>query len=102
MEPPPPPDPAGPAPEAGEAWLKPHRGLLVFVLGILGVAFCFVFGAFAWSMGNNDLWEMKRGITDPRGYGPTAAGRIFGMASVVLTVVVLLAVLLRLLSGPVT
>ena len=99
MEPPPPLDVAAPAPEPEETWIRPHRGPLVFTLGVLGLGFCFPLGAFAWSMGTNDLWEMRNGITDPRGYGPTAAGRLFGMASVILAVVALSAWLLCLLSG---
>ena len=82
---------------ADQEWLRPHRGIRIFVLGVLGLCFCFVFGAIAWAMGNNDLWEMRNGITDPRGYGPTAAGRILGKAGVILANLALLAALITLL-----
>jgi hypothetical protein len=65
---------------------------------LLGV-FCFPLGAVAWAMGTNDLYEMRAGFTDPRGYGATAAGRAFGMAGVVLANLVLLAVLLALAAA---
>jgi len=37
--------------------LKPHRGVLILVLGILGIVCCFILGIIAWVMGNNDLKE---------------------------------------------
>ncbi len=74
---PPPPPPAG---------LRPHRGVLILVLGILGLVFCCAFGIAAWAMGNSDLREMDEGRMDPSGRGMTNAGRICGMISVILTI----------------
>jgi len=54
--------------------LKPHRGVVVLVLGILGIVVCFICGIIAWVMGNNDLREMTAGIMDPSGRGMTQAG----------------------------
>ena len=70
--------------------LKPHRGTLVLVLGILGIACCFICGIIAWVMGNNDLKEMDAGIMDPEGKSITQAGKICGMVSVGLQILGLL------------
>jgi len=67
--------------------LKPHRGAVVLVLGILGIVVCFICGIIAWVMGNNDLREMDEGLMDPTGRGITQAGKICGMISVILVIV---------------
>ena len=60
--------------------MKPHRGVLILVLGILSFVFCGIFTAIpAWIMGNNDLREMDAGAMDIAGRGLTNAGRILGM-----------------------
>ena len=51
--------------------LKPHRGVLILVLGILGIVCCFICGIIAWVMGNGDLREMAAGTMDPSGQGLT-------------------------------
>ena len=58
-------------------------------LGILGLVVCVICGIIAWVMGNNDLREMNAGTMDPAGRGMTNAGKICGMISVILTIVVL-------------
>lgn len=63
---------------------RPHRGVLILVLGILGLVCCFILGIIAWVMGNTDLQEMRAGRMDPSGEGLTQAGRICGIISVVL------------------
>ena len=66
--------------------MKPHRGVLILVFGILGLVFCQFFGIAAFVMGNNDLQEMAIGRMDPTGRDLTKAGRICGMiATVILT-----------------
>jgi len=67
--------------------LKPHRGVAILVLGILGIVVCFICGIIAWVMGNNDLREMAAGIMDPSGRGMTQAGKICGMIGVILAIV---------------
>ena len=67
--------------------LKPHRGVVVLVLGILGIVVCFICGIIAWVMGNGDLREMAAGTMDPSGRGMTQAGKICGMISVILAIV---------------
>ncbi|MGB2986097.1 MAG: serine/threonine-protein kinase [Phycisphaerae bacterium] len=63
--------------------LKPHRGVTVLVLGVLGINL-FPLGIAAWVMAHHDLLDMKAGRMDPSGRGITAAGRICGIISVVI------------------
>src|SRR5512136_2584568 len=78
--------------------MKPHRGTLILVFGILGIVSCFPLGIAAWVMGKRDLKEMDAGTMDPSGRGHTNAGRICGMigtllASAVFMLLFVLAVL---------
>lgn len=79
--------------------LKPHRGVVILVLGILGIVCCFICGIIAWVMGNNDLREMTEGRMDPSGRGLTQAGKICGMISVILTIIGFIIWLLMMLIG---
>ena len=79
---------------APPAALKPHRGTVVLVLGILGLAVCAICGIIAWVMGHNDLKEMDLGLMDPTGRGTTQAGKICGMISCILAMVALVGPLL--------
>ena len=69
-----------------ESYMRPHRGAIVLVLGILGIVVCFITGIIAWVMGNKDLSAMRAGTMDPSGEGLTQAGRICGIISVALAV----------------
>ena len=64
--------------------LKPHRGVVILVVGILGVVVvpCFVCGIIAWVMGSNDLAEMDAWRMNPSGRGLTQAGKICGIVGV--------------------
>ena len=64
--------------------MKPHRGTLILVLGILGLVICQPVGIAAWIMGNGDLKEMDAGSMDPTGRSLTNAGRIIGIVADVL------------------
>jgi hypothetical protein len=66
--------------------MKPHRGTLILVLGILGLVVCGPLGIAAWIMGSGDLKEMDAGTMDPSGRGNTNAGKICGIIATVLTV----------------
>lgn len=69
--------------------LRPHRGVLILVLGILSLIIgCLglVLGITAWVMANSDLREMNAGRMDPSGRGMTEAGRVLGIVSVALYV----------------
>ena len=50
--------------------MKPHRGVMILVFGILGFVLCPFFGIAAWVMGNSDLQEMDSGWMDPTGREP--------------------------------
>lgn len=76
--------------------LKPHRGTLILVLGILSIVCCFICGIIAWVMANKDLKEMAAGTMDPTGRGTTQAGKICGIISVILAIVVFVISLLFL------
>ena len=64
--------------------MKPHRGTLILVLGILGLVVCGPLGIAAWVMGNGDLKEMDAGAMDPSGRSTTNAGRICGIIATIL------------------
>lgn len=66
--------------------LKPHRGTMLIIFGVLGLICCIIFGILAWVMGQGDLKEMAAGRMDPSGEGLTKAAKILGIISVVLNV----------------
>ena len=67
--------------------MKPHRGTLVLVLGILSLVVCQPIGIAAWVMGGSDLKEMDAGTMDPSGRGTTQAGKICGMIASILMII---------------
>jgi hypothetical protein len=80
--------------------MKPHRGTLILVLGILSVVFCGIFTAIpAWIMGNTDLAEMNAGTMDPSGRGLTNAGRIIGMIICIIGILAIIAVIGLMVLG---
>jgi hypothetical protein len=84
---------------AAQQVLKPHRGVLVLVLGILGIVCCFICGIIAWVFGSKDLKEMAAGTMDPSGKGMTQAGRICGIISVALQIIGFIIWLLIMILG---
>ncbi len=78
------------APPSAPVGLKPHRGTMLLIFGILGIICCIIFGILAWVMGSADLKEMEAGRMDPSGEGMTKAGKILGMVSCALAVLGLL------------
>jgi hypothetical protein len=66
--------------------MKPHRGTLILVLGILGLVVCSPLGIVAWILGSGDLKEMDAGAMDPAGRGPTQAGKICGIIATILMI----------------
>ena len=71
--------------------MRPHRGTLILVFGILSIVCCFIFGIIAWVMGNGDLREMNMGRMDPSGRGLTQAGKICGIIGIVLIILQIVA-----------
>ena len=69
--------------------LQPHRGVMILVFGILGLVICMIFGIVAWVMGGSDLRAMAEGRMDPTGEGLTKAGKICGIISVILSILVI-------------
>lgn len=69
--------------------MKPHRGTLILVLGILGLILgCGpILGIPAWIMGRGDLKDMDAGQMDPGGRDITKIGMILGIVSTALFVV---------------
>jgi len=74
------------------AYLAPHRGALILVLGILGLAFCALLGIPALFMGLHDLKQIRERRMDRNGRGLTIAGAILGgvgLAIMALQIVIL-------------
>ena len=78
---------APPAPGQTGPGLRPHRGVLILVFGILSWVICVIFGIVAWVMGNADMKAMDSGEMDPTGRGLTQAGKIVGMINVILSII---------------
>ena len=74
--------------------MKPHRGVMILVFGILAFVVCPFFGIAAWVMGNSDLQEMDNGWMDPTGRDFTKAGRICGMIATGLLVLQVLVMII--------
>lgn len=72
--------------------MRPHRGSVILVFGILGLVVCQFFGIAAWVMGNTDLSEMALGRMDPSGKDLTKAGRICGMVATAILILQLVIV----------
>jgi len=76
--------------------MKPHRGTLILVLGILSIVLtpCLsILGIPAWIMGNRDLKAIDAGQMDASGRSLTSAGRICGMIGVILLILSVLLVI---------
>jgi len=67
--------------------MKPHRGTLILVLGILSLVVCGPLGIAAWVMGSGDLKQMDAGTMDPGGRGNTQAGKICGIIGTILMII---------------
>ncbi len=79
--------------------MKPHRGTLILVLGILSLLVCAPLGIAAWIMGNGDLKQIDAGAMDPSGRSLTNAGRICGMIGTILLTLSILALIAVMVLG---
>lgn len=60
-------------------YVTPHRGGMILILGILGIAVgCPIFSLMAWVMGSSDLRDMRAGRMDRSGEGVTQVGCMLG------------------------
>ena len=75
---------AEPAPAGELPALRPHRGVLLLILGLAGLMPCGFTGPFAWVLGERDLEDMRRGLIDPEGESLTSTGRVLGMIGTIL------------------
>jgi len=64
--------------------MKPHRGTLILIFGIVGLVVCLPFGIAAWIMGSGDLKQIDAGTMDPSGRSMTSAGKVIGMIATIL------------------
>jgi hypothetical protein len=81
--------------------VRPHRGVVVLVMGILSLFCCgVIFGPIAYFMGTSDVRAMDAGAMDPSGRGLTQAGRIIGLIGAVLALVLILLNILGVLRFP--
>ena len=86
-------------PQPGQM-LKPHRGTLVLVLGILSISFgvigplvCVALAPVGLTLGlvalltaASDLRMMTKHVMDPTGYSITRAGRICGLIGTIISI----------------
>lgn len=69
---------------------RPHRGVLVIILGVLGIG-CPIFSAMAWAIAYRDLAEMDAGRMDPGGRTLTSAGMVMGIIMITIQSLIFLA-----------
>ena len=74
--------------------MKPHRGAIILVFGILSLIVCPPLGIAAWVMAGNDLEEIAAGRMDPAGLEMTKAGRILGIIATAYFILWVFAVIL--------
>lgn len=72
--------------------IKPHRGAMILIFGILGIVVCGPLSIVAWIMGSGDLKEIAAGRMDPEGQSSTYAGWILGVIGTVLNIIIIVAV----------
>ena len=80
-------------------YYRPHRGVLVLVLGILGLTVCGLIGIPAAFMGLTDLREMNAGRMDPSGKGMTIAGMVMGWVCLAIFALVVLFIGIGAVAG---
>ena len=79
--------------------MKPHRGTLILVLGILSLIICQPVGIAAWLMGDADLKQIAAGTMDPEGKSLTQIGKILGIIAVVHMILGIVALVLFMALG---
>jgi hypothetical protein len=82
--------------------MKPHRGTLILILGILGITFCAPLGIAAWIMGSGDIKEMDAGKMDASGKSLTNAGKVCGIIGTVVTIIAVIFAMLGFMVAMLT
>ena len=77
----------------------PEGASTILIFGILSWLLCVIFGAFAWSKGNEYESQCRALRLEPE--GSAVAGRILGMISVILTLIGVGLVLILIVAGAV-
>jgi predicted Zn finger-like uncharacterized protein len=89
------------APRRARRDYAPHRGTLILVLGILSLTGLGILtGIPAWIMGSGDLKQIRAGVMDPEGESNTNIGRILGMVSTLIFVVLMIPGCFCCMLGP--
>ena len=73
---------------------QPHRGGLILILGVLGIACCGLVAPVACVLGYIDLKQIREGHMDPSGKGLTQAGMVLGIIGTALMVLPILLLVL--------
>ena len=80
--------------------MKPHRGAIVLLYGILGLVICPLLSVAAWLMASADLKEMALHEMDSSGRSLTNTGRILGIIGTAVMFAVLLYFAGKILLSP--
>jgi hypothetical protein len=94
-------DPRDDYDEPASGRVAPHRGTMILIFGVLGLAMCGAFGIVAWVMGKRDLAEIAAGRMDPSGKDQTQIGYILGIVGMVIFAIqtVITTVVLAMMAG---
>ena len=79
--------------------MRPHRGVMILVFGILGIVLCMPLGIVAWVMGSADLKLMRDGKMDQSGESLTQVGKILGIIGTLLGLMVVLFAIIGFVLG---
>ena len=79
--------------------MRPHRGVMILVFGILGIVLCMPLGIVAWVMGSADLKLMRDGKMDQSGESLTQVGKILGIIGTLLCLMVVLFAIIGFVLG---
>ena len=80
--------------------MRPHRGGIILLYGLLGLVVCPLLSITAWFMGCNDLKQMRAQRMDSSGRNLTHAGRILGIIGTALLLAILIYFIGKLLMSP--
>lgn len=80
--------------------MRPDRGAVVLLYGVLGLIICPLLSVAAWLMGSADLKEMQAHKMDASGRQLTNSGRILGIIGTVVMLAVLVYFVGKLFISP--